>query len=98
MTPRIFAISGASGKVGSGLRNFVQLKDAPNALLALCNEVIDLQCVIQNVDDLLQPWEEEKSLPSSIKGALNQAKATVLDLEKIIFYDLTTITTRGSQN
>jgi len=95
ITAGILAIFGAGGKVGNGLRKLVQLRDAPAALLALCNEVTDLQCVVQNVDDLLQQWHDEHALPSSTEGALNQAKATVLDLEKIIFYDLTNITTRG---
>lgn len=95
ITAGILAIFGAGGKVGNGFRKLVQLRDAPDALLALCNEVIDLQCVVQNVVDLLQRWQDEHALPSSIEGALNQAKATVLDLEKIIFYDMTTITTRG---
>jgi len=95
ITAGILAIVGAGGKVGNGLKKLVQLRDAPDALLALCNEVSDLQCVVHNVDDLLQQLQQEHALPSSIKGALNQAKATVLDLEKIIFYDLTTITTRG---
>lgn len=89
------SIFGAGGKVGSGVKQLVQLKDALDALLALCNEVTDLQCIVQDVDDLLQQWEEENALPSSIKGVLYQAKATVLDLEKTIFYDLTIITTRG---
>lgn len=95
ITAGILAIFGAGGKVGNGLKKLVQLKDAPDVLLALCNEVTDLQCVVQDTEDLLQQWGEVNALPSSIKGALNQAKATVLDLGKIIFYDLTTITGRG---
>jgi len=94
--PRVFLpYFEAGGKVGKGLKKLIQLKDAPDALLALCNEVTDLQCVVHDVDDLLQQRREDHALPSCITGALDQAKATVLDLEKIIFYDLTTITTCG---
>lgn len=46
VTAGILAIFGAGGKVGNGLRNLVQLRDAPDTLLALCNEFTDLQCIV----------------------------------------------------
>ena len=95
ITAGLLAIFDAGGKVGKGLRLLIQLKDAPDALLALNNEVTDLQCVVQDVDNLLQHHSEENALPSSITRHLDQAKATVLALERLIAYDLTTIATNG---
>jgi hypothetical protein len=81
ITAGILAIFGAGGKVGNGLRKLVQLRDAPDALLALCNEVTDLQCVVQNVDDLLQQWHDEHALPSSIERWHTRYKSFRAEIE-----------------
>ena len=97
ITASILAIFDAGGKVGKGLKKLIRLKDAPNAFLALKNEATDLHCVVQDVDDLLRQRLDEQAIPSSITGALSQAKSTLLALDKMIAYDLSMIMADGCQ-
>ena len=85
-------ILGAGRKIGKGLKKLTRLKDAPDALLALDNEVSDLHCLIQDVENILQQRPEDSGLPQSLTGALRRAKTVLLALESVIAYELTTTT------
>ncbi|KAG8529152.1 uncharacterized protein KY384_005787 [Bacidia gigantensis] len=93
VTASILAILGAGGKIGKGLKKVVHLKDAPDALLALNNEVADLKLVVADIDDHLRALEEvsDSAPPKSVTSALEKVKSTTLELERYIAYDLTTV-------
>lgn len=97
ITAGILAIFDAGGKVGKGLKKLIRLKDAPSAFLALNNEAVDFNCVVQDVHNLLQSCPKELPLPQSIIGALDQARSTSLAVEKLIAYELTTMTSKTGQ-
>ena len=93
ITAGILAILGAGGKVGNGLKKIIALKHAPDALLALNNEVTDVQIAVQDVDDLLRRYTDlsKTQIPIIVIRSLQQTKKTVLLVECFIAYDLTTI-------
>ncbi len=70
------------------------LRNAPDAFLALNNEVADLHRLLQEVDDVGRQYEQVpgSQLPSIILTALKKAKETLLDTERLITYGLSKIT------
>lgn len=44
----------AGGTIGKGLQKIIALRKDPDILLALNNEIVDLQIVVQDVYDLLR--------------------------------------------
>ncbi|KAK3172849.1 hypothetical protein OEA41_006174 [Lepraria neglecta] len=82
MTASIIAVVGVGGTIGKGLAKIVALRHAPQIVLALNNEIADLQCVVQDIDDLLRRCSEMTDfLPptisselTSIKGKRNEAE------------------------
>ena len=95
----ILTILGAGGQVAKGLKKLTSLKNAPTVLLALNNEVADIQCVVQELNDLARQHQDAFGRPmsSSVYRALESVKETVLALEKLIAYELTTIDSRDGQ-
>ena len=104
LTASIIAIVGAGSAVGKGLKKILSARNLPDVILQLNNEVTDLQFVVQNVDDLLRHQAEstqEDSRPmqshTSLAWALVHAKQTLLALESLIAYELTTVDSRNGQ-
>ena len=97
ITVGILAILGAGGKVGDGLRKILALKHAPEAVMALNNEVNEIHRIVQNIDDVLQRHARTPgSLTiSSLVDTLVQTKMTALDVEKLIAYELTVVKADG---
>ena len=98
LTAGILAIVGAGNTVRKGLKKIISARRLPDILLQLNNEVTDLQYVVQDVDDFLrqrsQPTGEDRcpvSSHASLISALEHAKATLLALESLIVYELTTV-------
>ena len=94
ITASILAILGAGGKVGDGLKKIIALKDAPDALLALNNEINDIQIAVEDIGDLLRRCnvsDVTRSPPSTVIRSLERTESTILELEGFIAYNLTTI-------
>lgn len=99
VTAAIIAIVGAGGTVGRGIRKLVALRNAPDSLLQLNNEVTELQLIVQTVDINSFDNSVDDSAAAAqyqlIQNALGRVKTVVLELEKLIEYSLTKITDRG---
>ena len=93
VTASIIALVGAAGDIGKGLKKVLRLRHAPDILLALNNEVVDLQCVIQDIDDVLRQHSEIINRPiyPSLYRGLTRAKETLLELDSLIAYQMTTV-------
>ena len=101
VTASILAIIGAASTVGKGLKKITSARRLPGVLLQLNNEVTDLQYVVQDVHNLLQQQTQIDgenggllSTNPSLASALGHAKETLLALESLIAYQLTTIDSR----
>ncbi|KAL8934468.1 MAG: hypothetical protein Q9211_005211 [Gyalolechia sp. 1 TL-2023] len=90
---------GVSREVVDGISRLAGLRHAPDILLALNNEVSDLQCVIDDLSELEQQHEEvlTRSITPSFYRSVEKAKDVFLKLEKLIAYDLTTIDRQTGQ-
>ena len=98
MTASIIAVVGAGGAIGKGLSKIVALRHAPQILLAFNNEIMDLQCVVQDIDNLLRDHSEFTNFtpPTSLNRALEKSRQTLADLETLVSYELTSI--KGKRN
>ena len=98
LTVSIIAIVGGGSTVGKGLKKILSARHLPDVLLQLNNEVTDLQFIVQDMNDLLQQ-QAQKPLPSyaSLISALKSSKQTLLALESLIAYELTTVDSRDRQ-
>ena len=98
LTASIIAIVGGGSTVAKGLKKILSARHLPDILLQLNNEVTDLQYIVQDINDLLQQ-QAQKHLPSyaSLISALKFSKQTLLALESLIAYELTTVDSRDGQ-
>ena len=98
LTVGILTILSAGGTIGKTLKNIITLK-APDVLFALNNEVVDLQIVVQDVSDLLHQHSQiSQDAPiKSVCFALDKSKRTLLELESLIAYELTTTTGKDDE-
>ena len=97
----ILAIIGAGSTVGKGLKKIISARRLPDILLQLNNEVADLQYVVQDIQNLLQQQSQANrdggrllTTNQSLTSALERAKETLLALESLIAYQLTTVDSR----
>ena len=92
VTASILAILGAGGAVGKGLRKLLKLKRAPDILLALNNEIADLHCVIQTVNEVLRQHKAiEESSVGRVSQSLDNIKRTLMTFESFVAYELTVV-------
>ena len=91
----VLTILDAGGKLSKLLRKSVHLKDAPDVLLALNNEVVDMHLVVTDVNDLLLSHQLDGHPPKSLVNSLERARSLLLRSEKFIAYELTTVTSKG---
>ena len=93
LTVGILTLLSAGGTISKTLNKIITLK-APDVLFALNNEVVDLQIVVQDVSDLLHQHSQiSQDAPiKSVCFALDKSKRTLLELESLIAYELTTTT------
>ena len=82
-------------KLSELLTKAVNVKNAPDVLLALNNEISDLHLVIDDVNDLLLA-STFNIPPKSLGSALERVKSTLLQLEKFVAHELTTFDSAGS--
>lgn len=97
ITVSILTILGTGGQVAKGVGKIRALKDAPNILLAMNNEIADVHCLVQEIDDDTRQHEElhkevhETRISASVCRALEKVKETLLASKQLIAYELTTI-------
>ena len=91
----VLTIIGTVGELPKLLRKAVNIKNAPDVLLALNNEVSDLHLVVDDANDLLLT-STSSTPPKSLGNALDHVKSTLLQLEKLVAYELTTFDCAGS--
>lgn len=98
LTASIIAVVGAGSTIGKGLKKAAAARHMPDIVLALNNEISDLRFVIHDLNDLL--WQHDQvahenrgPLPghASLSSALKHVKETLLALESLIAYELTTV-------
>jgi hypothetical protein len=99
LTASIIAIVQLSGTIGKGLKRIINLKNAPDIFLALNNEVADLQCIVQDTDDLLRQNPDITGIDpiASVGRALDKAKRTLYRLESLLAYELTAIKRKDNE-
>ena len=100
VTASIIALFQAGGAVGKALRKIANLRNAPDILLALNNEVADLHCLVENIDDVLRQHREiigEEPIVCLCR-ALDRAKRTLLKLENMLAYKLTSIKCKDGES
>lgn len=91
----VLTILDAGGKLSKLLRKSVHLRNAPDVLLALNNEVVDMHLVVTDVNDLLLSHHTGENPPRSLVNGLERARSLLLRLESFISYELTTMTSKG---
>ena len=81
---------GAAGTIGKFLKKVIQLKDAPDLLLALNNEIEDLRFITQRLSEVLQQHSEVLEQPPDIciGRAFEKIRHTLLDFERLVAYKL----------
>ena len=94
----ILTLLGASGAVGKFLKKVVALKHAPTILLALNNDIVDLQHIVQAVDELRQEHSRMTNNTSldRVRESLGKVKKTLSALEYLVSYELTVVERDGS--
>ena len=98
LTASLLAILGAGGAIAKGLDKIRGLKNAPNILLQLNNEVTDLHLLIQGVDELYHQYSDSIKLSQRqiVYNTLNRAKEALLELEILTSYHWTKETDKGT--
>lgn len=92
VTVSILTILGAGGQVAKGVGKIRALNDAPDTLLAMNNEIADIQCLVQEIDDAGRQHEVHGTrFSASVFRALEKVRETLLATEQLIAYELTTI-------
>ncbi len=91
ITAGIFTLLGAGERIGKFLRKVASLRNAPEILLAVNNEITDLRAVVLMFDDLLQrQYNRSDAAPySQLSVILEKVKQTLLRLEQLVSYELT---------
>ena len=96
----VVALLGAGGTLAKLLRKGIGLKNAPDVLRALNDEVSELQATANDVNDLL--WtanrDSDDHPPKSLISSLSRVKSILLQLESYVSYQLTIVTADGEGN
>ena len=96
----VVALLGAGGTLVKLLRKGIGLKNAPDVLRALNDEVSELQSTANDVNDLLWTADQDPNEhpPKSLVSTLNRVKSSLLHLESYISYQLTIVNADGESN
>ncbi|KAL8685892.1 MAG: hypothetical protein Q9224_005625 [Gallowayella concinna] len=91
ITAGIITLVGTSRKVADGISKMLDLRHAPDTLLALNNEVVDLHFVIEDLAELEQRFQDTlyRVITPSFRRALERTKEVLLALERLIAFRLT---------
>lgn len=101
VTASIVAIVGAGSSLASGLRSIYALKDAPDELLQLNEELFHVQLLVSAIQESCRQRGDRVSAEDQcdklIFMTLKRSRDKVLDVEKLIAYDLTKVTANGDK-
>ena len=98
ITASIIAVIGAAEGVTKTLAKIRNIRNAPQELLSLINEVSDLRIIFGDVQKYLQNAQRSQSMPRRsthqeelhhMSILINRAKDKLLELDKLIQYRLT---------
>ena len=92
ITASIIAVVGAAEGVTRTLAKIKSLRNAPNELLVLINEVSDLKIILDDMQNYIaqntqRPQISQKEL-RNISTLINRAKEKLLELDQLIQYRL----------
>ena len=95
----IIAVIGAGGTVSKRLRKLAKVRHAPKLIIQLKDEVSDLYLLVESSANLASQHESvtTKPLSPAVARGLVKIQNTILALERLIVYDLTTITNSDGQ-
>lgn len=86
------AVLGAGGKVVKGLTKLKDLRNVPDLLLAVVNEVSDLSLIVQEIRAIFGQDTIHGTIPptaaSTLTQLLDRAQAILLELDQIVNYRL----------
>ncbi|KAL9118326.1 MAG: hypothetical protein Q9187_005131, partial [Circinaria calcarea] len=92
LTPGSIAVLGAGGKVVKGLTKLKDLRNVPDLLLAVVNEVSDLSLIVQEIRAIFGQDTIHGTIPptatSTLTQLLDRAQVVLLELDQIINYRL----------
>ena len=94
----ILTLLGAGGAVGKFLKKVVALRHAPDILLALNNDIVDLQRIVQIVEELRQAHSRltDQAPLDHVRESLANVRKTLSTLENLVSYELTVVERDGS--
>ena len=97
ITASIITLADA-GTIGKGVAKVLEIRNAPQILLGLNNEIADLYYVVQDIDNFLKRHTETipSTFATSLSRALEKGSRTLSTLENLVAYELTTI--KGKEN
>lgn len=84
LTASVIAVIGAASRIASGLKRIIDLRKAPAVLLALNNEVSDLQLILAQLESLA-PSRTARDADQSLLQNTTLVKAKLQELEIIIY-------------
>lgn len=89
----ILTVLGATGTVKKFFKDVVRLRNGPDILLALNDQLVDLQILVQKIHDLLQQQSSilDVAPDEGLVRSLKTAQTLVSKLENFIAYDLTVV-------
>ena len=93
VTASIITVIGVGGNIAKTIRRLASQKDAPQFVLALNNELADLNLVVLAIQDIYQKQQpngrirgpQDVDVDHSVTSALTQARQTVTELQ--VLYD-----------
>lgn len=101
ITASIVAIVGAGGSLASGLRRIHALRDAPDDLLQLNEELSQIQLLVSAIQESCRQRGKRVSAEDQcdefIFMTLRRSRDDVLNVEKLIAYDLTKVSSNGDK-
>ena len=91
-TAGIIAVIGAADGVATTLAKIRSLRNAPDELLALTNEVSDLRIILRDIENHFSQSTNRPQTPQDQLGhmsvLINRAKERILELDRLIQYRL----------
>ena len=100
ITASIIAVLGAAEGVSKTLAKIKSLRQAPNEILALINEISDLRIILGEVERYVIRDTNRISLPEQLQTMstlIDRAKEPLLELDQLIQYRLLKASSRSAE-
>ncbi|KAI4086925.1 MAG: hypothetical protein LQ339_008978 [Xanthoria mediterranea] len=87
----VITLFNTSRKAVEGIAKLAELRHAPEILLALNNEVVDLQYLLEDLTDLEHKFHDtlQEAFTPSLRRTIDRTTAVLLALDELIAYKLT---------